>query len=176
MRGVVFQSSSKAQIVHYQLLARLLILLAVANGSPVIAKRIFGERYSKALDWGAIFLDGRPVFGPSKTIRGILSSIMATTASGLLLGLEPDIGGLTAVGAMSGDLFSSFIKRRLALPPSSQALGLDQVAESFLPLLACSFILPISIADVLIGTALFFVGELVLSRLLFKLRVRDHPY
>jgi CDP-diglyceride synthetase len=162
--------------VHYQLLARLLILLAVANGSPVIAKRIFGERYSQPLDWGTTFIDGKPVFGPSKTIRGILSSIIATTASGFLLGIEPEIGGLIAVAAMSGDLLSSFIKRRLGLQSSSQVLGLDQVPESVLPLLGCSFILPITVADILMGTALFIVAELLLSRLLFKLRVRDRPY
>ena len=162
--------------MHYQFLARLLILLAVANGSPVIAKRIFGERYSKPLDWGATFIDGRPIFGSSKTIRGILSSIIATTASGSLLGLEPAIGGLIAVAAMSGDLFSSFIKRRFGSLPSSQALGLDQIPELVLPLLACSSILPLTIADILVGTVLFIIGELLLSRLLFKLHVRDHPY
>jgi hypothetical protein len=162
--------------VDYQLLARLLISLAVANGSPVIAKLIFGEHYSKPLDWGAIFMDGQPVFGASKTIRGILSSIMATTASAPLLGLEPEIGGLIAVAAMTGDLFSSFIKRRLMLSPSAQALGLDQIPESLVPLLACSFVLPLTIADILIGTVLFIVGEVLLSRLLFKLHVRDRPY
>ena len=162
--------------MHYQLLARLLILLAVANGSPVIAKRIFGDHYSKALDWDATFVDGQPVFGASKTIRGILSSIIATTASEPLLGLGPKIGSLIAVAAMSGDLLSSFIKCRLRLPPSAQALGLDQIPESLVPLLACSFVLPLTTADIFVGTILFIVGELLLSRLLFKWRVRDRPY
>ena len=162
--------------MHYQLLARLLILLAVANGAPIVAKRFFGEHCSKPIDWGATFIDGRSVFGSSKTIRGILSSIIATTASAPLLGYGPEIGGLIAVAAMSGDLLSSFIKRRVGLPPSSQALWLDQIPESLLPLLACSFILPLTIADILIGTVLFVVGELLLSRLLFKLHVRDRPY
>ena len=122
--------------MHYQLLARLLILLAVANGAPVIAKRIFGERYSQPLDWAAPFIDGKPVFGPSKTIRGILSAIIATTASGPLLGLKAEIGGLIAVAAMTGDLFSSFIKRRFGSAPSSQALGLDQIPK-FAPATGC---------------------------------------
>ena len=142
----------------------------------VVAKRIFSESYSKPLDCGATFIDGRPVCGSSKTIRGILSSITATTASAPLLSLEPEIGGLIAVAAMSGDLLSSFIKRRVGLPPSSQALGLDQIPKSLLPLLACSFILPLTIPDILIGTVLFMVGELLLSHLLFKLHVRDRPY
>jgi hypothetical protein len=36
-----------------------------------------------------------------------------------------------------GAPLSSFIKRRLALVPSSQAIGLDQIPESLFPLLAC---------------------------------------
>ena len=39
------------------------------------------------------------------------------------------IGLLVAATAMAGDLLSSFLKRRLALAPSSQAIGLDQIPE-----------------------------------------------
>jgi len=78
--------------------------------------------------------------------------------------------------AMSGDLFSSFVKRRLGRPPSSRAIGLDQVPESLLPLLACTFFLPLSFLDVIVTLLLFFVGELALSRVLFKLHIRNRPY
>jgi hypothetical protein len=47
--------------MHYVALAQLLILLALANGSPVIAKRIFGETYALPIDGNARFVDGRPV-------------------------------------------------------------------------------------------------------------------
>ena len=36
----------------------------------------------------------------------------------------------------AGDLFSSFVKRRLDLASSSMAIGLDHIPESFFPLLA----------------------------------------
>jgi CDP-2,3-bis-(O-geranylgeranyl)-sn-glycerol synthase len=78
--------------------------------------------------------------------------------------------------AMAGDLFSSFVKRRLNLPPSSQALGLDQIPESLLPMLACRDALSLTAADIVVGVAIFFVGELVLSRLLFNAHLRDEPY
>jgi hypothetical protein len=78
--------------------------------------------------------------------------------------------------AMAGDLFSSFVKRRLGLPPSSMALGLDQIPESLFPLLACRLLLPLTWLDIGVAVVLFFVGELVLSRILFKLHVRDRPY
>jgi len=70
--------------------------------------------------------------------------------------------------AMVGDLFASFVKRRLGLISSSHAIGLDQIPESLFPLLACRLLMPITALDIATATVLFFVGELVLSRLLFK--------
>ena len=59
---------------------QLLLLLMLANGTPVIAKKIFGDRYSHPLDGNLKFSDGRPLFGRSKTIRGILLAVLVTTA------------------------------------------------------------------------------------------------
>jgi hypothetical protein len=81
-----------------------------------------------------------------------------------------------ALLAMAGDLLSSFLKRRRGLPPSSQALGLDQIPESLLPQFACIDPLGLTIADIVAGVVIFLVGELLLSRLLFKLKLRDRPY
>jgi CDP-archaeol synthase len=75
-----------------------------------------------------------------------------------------------------GDLFSSFVKRRLRLPPSSRATGLDQLPESLFPLLSCRPMLALTVADIAVGVVVFFIGELVLSRLLYKLRVRSQPF
>jgi CDP-archaeol synthase len=116
------------------------------------------------------------LFGPSKTIRGILISVLITTASAPLIGLDLTIGAIVAGAAMAGDLFSSFVKRRLNVPPSSRALGLDQVPESLFPMLACRDALSLTIPDIALGVGVFFVGELVLSRLLYKVHVRDEPY
>jgi hypothetical protein len=154
----------------------LLVLLALANGTPVIAKKLLGNRLAWPLDGGARFVDGRPLFGPSKTIRGLLLAIIVTTGGAALFGLGWRIGLLVAALAMAGDLLSSFVKRRLARPPSTRALGLDQIPESLLPLLACKGPLLLSAADILAGVVLFFVGELLLSRLLYKAHIRDQPY
>ena len=48
------------------LLLELLILLAVANGTPVIAKRILGDRLARPLDGGALFFDGKPYSAPPR--------------------------------------------------------------------------------------------------------------
>jgi CDP-2,3-bis-(O-geranylgeranyl)-sn-glycerol synthase len=162
--------------MHYVTVAQLLLLLLLANGSPVIAKRILGETCATPLDGNTKFVDGRPLFGPSKTIRGVVVSLLVTTLSAPVIGLEFWIGLLVAAAAMAGDVLSSFLKRRLGLAPSSRATGLDQVPESLFPLLACRSALSLTAIDVAGGCALFFVGELLLSQLFFRLRLRDRPY
>jgi hypothetical protein len=155
---------------------QLLVLLTLANGAPIVAKKIFGPRFARPLDAGFNFFDGRPLFGPSKTIRGILISVLLTTVSAPLIGLDLTIGAIVASAAMAGDLFSSFVKRRLNFPASSQALCLDQVPESLFPMLACRDALSLTIADIALGVVIFFIGELILSRLLYQVHLRDEPY
>jgi CDP-2,3-bis-(O-geranylgeranyl)-sn-glycerol synthase len=157
-------------------IAQLLALIALANGTPIIAKKIFGPRFSFPLDAGLSFFDGRPLFGKSKTVRGILLSILLTTAGAPILGLELAIGGKVAIATMAGDLFSSFVKRRLNLPSSSQSVGLDQVPESLFPMLVCRNALSLTIVDIALGVAVFFFFELIVSRLLFRAHLRDEPY
>ena len=162
--------------VNYPALAEVLILLAVANGAPVVAARLCGGKLAWPIDGGVRFIDGRPLFGPSKTIRGLVVSLVATTIAAPLLGLDLYIGALIAAAAMAGDLFSSFCKRRLGLAPSSRATGLDQIPESLFPLLACRSPLSLSALDIALGCVIFFVGEIILSVLFFRFRLRDRPY
>ena len=162
--------------MHLLLIAQLLTVLAVANGTPIIVEKILGKFLAFPIDGGATYSDGKPLFGSSKTLRGLALSIVATTAVAPLIGLSWKVGTLVALVAMIGDLFSSFLKRRMGLAPSCQAIGLDQIPESLLPLLACWFFLPLSIVDVVVATMIFFVGELLLSRVLFKLGIRNRPY
>jgi CDP-2,3-bis-(O-geranylgeranyl)-sn-glycerol synthase len=152
------------------------LLLTLANGAPVVAKKVLGSRLAFPLDAGVRFFDGQPLLGRSKTIRGVVVSVVTTAIVAPLLGLSLAAGGFVAVLAMIGDLFSSFVKRRLKFPSSSQAIGLDQVPESLLPLLVCKETLALSSIDVVIGVGIFVFGELILSRLLYNLRLRDEPY
>jgi len=162
--------------VHPLPILQLLVLLMLANGTPVVAKKFLGERFSYALDGGVGFVDGRPLLGRSKTIRGVALAVLVTAAGAPLIGLEWQIGVLVGSLAMAGDLVSSFVKRRLDLPPSSRASGLDQVPEALLPLLACRNLLSLTIADIGTAVALFFIGEVVISRVLYAFRLRDRPY
>jgi hypothetical protein len=122
------------------------------------------------------FFDKRALFGPSKTIRGLVVSILATTAAAPAIGVAPEIGALMATATMVGDLLSSFVKRRLDRPPSSQVLGLDQVPEPLLPLMVGRQAVSLTFIDITIVVAVFFIGELFLARLFHKLGLREQPY
>ena len=98
------------------LVAQLLALLILVNGTPVIAAKIFGTVFAHPLDGGTTLADGQPLFGRSKTIRGVVLSIVATTLGAPWIGLDWTIGLLVSVTTMIGDLFSSFAKRRIIWP------------------------------------------------------------
>jgi CDP-2,3-bis-(O-geranylgeranyl)-sn-glycerol synthase len=153
-----------------------LSLLTLANGTPVIVKKLLGSHLACPLDAGTHFADGQPLFGTSKTIRGVVGSIAVTAAVAPVFGLNISLGALVAAFAMIGDLLSSFTKRRLRFPPSTRAIGLDQIPESLLPLLLCQRQLSLTFPEIAITVGIFLVGELVLSRILYRLHVRDQPY
>jgi hypothetical protein len=162
--------------MHPFLLLKLLILIVVANGAPVLTKKLLGDRLNAPLDAGTVLYDEKPVFGPAKTIRGIVVSLLATSLAAWLMELPWQLGALIAAAAMIGDLLSSFVKRRMMLAPSSMALGLDHIPEALLPMLASALLLPLSLLDVVAGAALFFLGALLLSPILYRFNLRDRPY
>lgn len=155
---------------------KMLVLLVIANGVPILGKKIFGTAFSYRLDGGIKLRDGYPLFGPSKTVRGAVLSIAATALAAGALGFNWADGALIAALAMLGDLASSFIKRRLGRPSSSMALGLDQIPEALLPTLAFKARLGLTVWDIAGVVFAFILLELLLSRLLFRLHLRDQPY
>ncbi len=97
----------------------------VANASAVLF------RGKIRIDQGHKFFDGRPILGKGKTIEGFLIGVLAGFAYSVVqFGIIsfPSVltGFLLAVGAMSGDLAGSFIKRRLNLKSGELAPFLDQ--------------------------------------------------
>jgi CDP-2,3-bis-(O-geranylgeranyl)-sn-glycerol synthase len=155
---------------------RLLLLLAVANVSPIVAKRLVDPHWAVPLDGGLRFFDGRPLFGPSKTIRGALAAIVTTALAAPVLGLPIGLGALIGAAAIVGDALASFIKRRLGITTSGRAIGLDQIPESLLPLLVVRGQLDLSWIEILGVTAAFFALEIPLARLTYRLGIRDQPY
>jgi hypothetical protein len=159
-----------------ELTARLLILLMMANGTPILLKRFLGDRCGWPVDGGRRFPDGRFWLGPSKTWRGVVCGLLAAVATAPLLELPWVLGLQVGVASLAGDLLSSFIKRRLGIGTSDMALGLDQVPEPLLPLLAVRERFGLG-WDYIVWFELFFVLlELCVSDILYRLRIRNRPY
>ena len=155
---------------------KILLLLIIANGAPILLLKLLDGRCAWALDGGRVWPDGRPWFGPSKTWRGVAGALLAGALAGWGLGLGAGTGLQAGAMTMLGDMLSSFLKRRLGVPSSGMALGLDQVPESLLPLLWLKTEWRLGYGEVLGLVLAFLVLELALSRVLYRLHVRREPY
>jgi CDP-diglyceride synthetase len=157
-------------------IAESVTLIGVANAAPVALKRLLSDRYSTPVDGGLVLGDGRRLLGPSKTWRGVAVGILAPAFLSHLMNLPWQAGGLIGAAAMVGDCLASFVKRRLGLAPSSMALGLDQIPESLLPAISMRAYAPLSAIDILMVVLIFFIVALALSRVFFRLGLRERPY
>lgn len=154
----------------------LFVMLVLANGMPVIAHWLLGDRWSRAIDGGRMWRDGRPLLGNSKTWRGLLSGGVACTLFSMLAGLGLVFGLVFGLLALGGDLISSFIKRRMGLASSAQALGLDQLPEAAIPLAYAALVLPLPWWQAVVLVLVFGVANVVCSPLLYRLGIRRHPH
>ena len=155
---------------------QVLLLIIAANGSPILGRLLMKERWSTPLDGGATFPDGRPVLGKSKTFRGVAFSLVGTILAADVVGMPWAIGLIVGGLAMTGDCLSSFIKRRLGYDSGAMALGLDQILESLLPLLGVWGPLSLSAMGIMATVGVFMAFELIFSPILYKFRIRKHPY
>jgi len=154
----------------------VLFLVLVANGAPVLLSYWFADKMSAPVDFGYQLKDQQPVFGCSKTWRGLNSSLLITGIAAVIIGQGFSFGVLIAALAMSGDLLSSFIKRRLKKAPSSKVLILDQLPESALPVLFLFSLNHIDLMQVMAIISAFIIINITLSALLFRLGIRKRPY
>jgi hypothetical protein len=157
-------------------LLQLLLLIIIANGAPIITRRLLNDSFSYAVDLGQKLADKNRIFGPSKTWRGMFSSLLITPVAAGLIGYPIETGLLIAVYAIFGDLCSSFIKRRLSMKPSSMAPLLDQVPESFIPAFMMRQTFNLDIFSVIWLVLIFITIELLLSHILHKWGIRKKPY
>ena len=148
------------------LIHQLLLLLVIANATPVIASLLAGRRWNWPLDGNRLFLDHKPLLGPSKTLRGVVAAVVVTALVAPLFDLTLTEGALFALLAMAGDLCSSFLKRRLGIASSRSVPLLDQLPETLLPLWGLQAALGATMNEMLVAVALFVAVDLLLSRLL----------
>ena len=155
---------------------KILFLLLTANGTPILAKRALGGYWATPLDAGKVFFDSQPILGVGKTWRGLLIGIAVTALVATILGFTWQIGALFGALSLAGDIISSFIKRRIKIQTSGKALCLDQIPEALLPLWVLREPLNLELWSIVTIVIFFIIGELILSKVLFKAGIRDHPY
>jgi CDP-2,3-bis-(O-geranylgeranyl)-sn-glycerol synthase len=107
-----------------------------ANAAPVI----FGG--GKPMDFGKTFFDGKPLLGAHKTWRGFFAGLVVGTLVGVAQTIIYEqvlfeystqfqypmiLGFVLSLGALTGDIVESFVKRRLNRSPGSHLPVADQI-------------------------------------------------
>jgi CDP-2,3-bis-(O-geranylgeranyl)-sn-glycerol synthase len=99
-----------------------------ANGTPVLAGG------GKKMDFGRNFVDGKRIFGNNKTFRGFFFGWGVGFLVGLIEGFVFGFNNypllfalITPLGALLGDLFGAFLKRRLDIAPGGLLPVVDQL-------------------------------------------------
>ncbi len=160
----------------------------VANGSPPIIAKLIRKR--RPIDFGKNFIDGRRIFGEGKTIEGfalgILSGIVISYLTFIVIKqyvpqyYYPDITAISfmCILALSGDLFGSFIKRRIGLPRGAPAPILDQLDFLVLPLIYLHVTVPKVLTSSIIVTAILLTiaMHLLTNYIAYLLGIKKEPY
>ncbi|MCS7126660.1 MAG: CDP-2,3-bis-(O-geranylgeranyl)-sn-glycerol synthase [Aigarchaeota archaeon] len=173
------------ELIDYMLEAILYVFPAyVANATPVVTVRLLGK--STPLDMGLRAWDGRRILGDGKTVEGLLSGVVAGSSIGLLIYYfvnlfrsvsEPFI---LALGAMVGDIFGSFIKRRIGLERGRSLPLLDQLGFLLFSLIFSSLIygLPrwMKLDVFLILLIITFILHISTNYVAYILGLKNRPY
>ncbi|MEW6593669.1 MAG: CDP-archaeol synthase [Thermodesulfobacteriota bacterium] len=157
----------------------LLGFLLWVNLLPPLASLALGDRWQRPLDGGLHLPDGQRLFGPHKTIRGVIAALVGGTLAFPLLGVSWPVAAGASLLAILGDLLSSCIKRRLRQPSGTALIGLDQGFEALLPALYLGSHLGLPLwLRLIIGLTfipLAHAGALFWKELLFRPAMHDYP-
>lgn len=151
----------------------------VANAMPVLVAKIIKHRHP--IDFGRYLSNGHRVLGDGKSIEGFISGVIAGVCVGYLAELKGILmiteAFVLSLGAMTGDVMGSFIKRRIGLKSGDPAPLLDQL---------CFILTALAFYQVVFGgvDSFTFIVLLVITPplhlatnyLAFKLRLKDKPW
>ncbi len=137
-----------------------------ANLFPVVAN---GKR---PIDLGKNWIDNRRLFGDGKTIEGSLLGILAAVVVGLLQG-DVFIGLILGSGAIIGDIFGSFIKRRLGMPQGSPLPIMDQMDFIIGALLFSALFVKLEIITIIIILILTPIFHVISNNFAYEFGFKD---
>lgn len=141
----------------------------------------FKLRGKTPLDLGKTFR-GKPIFGPSKTVKGFIGGALCGALLGAIqqfaFGKQEGLllGALLGLGAMTGDAVKSFFKRQRGIPPGKSWFPFDQLDFVLGALLFAAIIA----TPTLIGLAVIFALTPilhVLSNIIdYRIGLKEVPY
>jgi CDP-2,3-bis-(O-geranylgeranyl)-sn-glycerol synthase len=167
----------------------------IANSTPVL----FGG--GSPIDRDMVFRDGHRLLGDGKTIRGFVIGVFLGTLTSLvqsliaphilpilveyvavtvemqtLLFISPATGFLLSLGALTGDLLGSFVKRRIDVKSGNPAPVLDQIGFILMALIFASPIIQPAAAYVIILIAVTLGVHWFSNAIGFLLGLKDNPW
>lgn len=146
-------------------IGRALLLVGAASAVPWAVGRALGGRWATPLDFGFRLWDGKRLLGDHKTWRGVISSVLACASIASVVGPSAMHGAGMAAVALLGDAVSSAVKRRLALPPGAEVVGLDQLPEVLLPAILFAEPLGLGTGEVVVVAVAFMILDVCFTPL-----------
>ncbi len=166
----------------------LLLPAYFANGSPVIISKIILKLRLKKhpMDFGKNFIDGKRVFGDSKSWEGFVGGVLTGTLTGFIQSIYMHemlakgalTGFVLGVGAMLGDLLGAFIKRRLGLKPGDPLPVLDQLLFIVVALVLASKLnlIILSIEEWVYAIVVTFLLHILTNLIAYLLNLKSVPW
>lgn len=158
------------------------IPLYLCNGLALV----FGGKTS--IDFGKSFLDGRPLLGKGKTLRGtflgIFIAFLAVLAISAVFPKTENVlgasylyyGTLLAVGAVAGDFAGSFVKRRLEIARGKSVFMLDQL-DFVIGGFALGLLLVVpDLLEVVFLLAFTMIWHVIGNHIAFFARIKKEPW
>ena len=149
----------------------------VANASALL----FG--FGSPIDGNKNFFDGKPLLGKGKTWKGLFAGTCCGTLVGYVLYTFFPITNsifllsfLLSFGALFGDIFFSFIKRRINLKRGQPLPFIDQTDFVFGAILLTSLIYLPSIETIIFLLVLTPILHLATNFIAYLLKLKDKPY
>lgn len=148
----------------------------MANSTPVVLGG------GTPIDRGRRFIDGRRILGTNKTIKGFAYGLLLGCIAGLAEAVLfanyalISVGVVASLGALLGDLFGAFLKRRLDIAPGNPLPVVDQLDFILGAILFTYLLLNVTVGAVLILVIATVPIHLLSNAVAYMLRLKSRRW
>ncbi len=148
----------------------------MANSTPVVLGG------GAPIDRGRKFIDGRRILGTNKTIKGFAYGLLLGCIAGLAEAVLfanyalISVSVIASLGALLGDLFGAFLKRRLDIAPGNPLPVADQLDFILGAILFTHSLLNVTVGAVLILVIATLPIHLLSNTVAYMLRLKSRRW